>query len=160
MKKLLFIGYAASVVFTCQAQDSPIHLKSLDPAKMYSIHVSGSEDSSAKVQITGIDSAVKAHVDSAVSVAAPSDTKVGPIKLPTWLLTLIGGIPTFLIFAQFILKRIPTANSIKIQGWLGIVLDAVTFFQKDKSTTVSPSAPPPVQNGIEKPTLRDLANHK
>lgn len=157
MKKLIFIGYTVALAFTCKAQitkyDTFIDSNQGKVSSSVFI-VRDSED------IKRTDSTIRAKVDSSISVAAPSDTKVGPIKLPTWLLSLLGAIPTFLIFAQFILKRIPTANSVKIQGWLGIVLDAITWFQKDKSTTVSPSAPPPVQNGIEKPALRDLANHK
>lgn len=157
MKKLIFIGYTVALTFTCKAQITKYDtFIGSDQGKLNSsvFVVRDSED------IKRTDSTIKAKVDSSISVAAPSDTKVGPVKLPTWLLSVITTIIAVLPLIQFILKRIPTVNSIKIQGWLGMILDALTFFQKDKSTTVSPSAPPPVQNGIEKPALRDLANHK
>lgn len=105
------------------------------------------------------DSVIAQKVDSTAQTIAPSDTTVGPIKLPTWLLSFIASVLAVLPAVQLVLKRIPTPTSIKIQGWLGIVLDFFTFFQPDKSTAVKPSAPPPVQNGVEKPAMKDLVNH-
>ncbi|HEY4288281.1 MAG TPA: hypothetical protein VGN00_14350 [Puia sp.] len=105
------------------------------------------------------DSVIKVAVQTTAETIAPADTTVGPFKLPTWLLTLLTAISAGATFAQWLLKRIPTDVSIKIPGWVGVVLDALTFWQPDKSTAVRPTAPPPVQNGVEKPALKDLQNH-
>ena len=116
-----------------------------------------SHDSAVLIQHS--DSVITQKVDSTAQTIAPSNSTVGPLKLPTWLLSFIASIMAILPAVQFVLKRIPTPTSIKINNWLGVILDFFTFFQPDKSTTIKPSAPPPVQNGVEKPALRDLANH-
>jgi hypothetical protein len=105
------------------------------------------------------DSVIKVAVKTTAETIAPKDTTVGPVKLRTWILNAVETLLLILPGIQLILKRIPTANSIKIQGWVGAVLDFLTFFQPDKSTQIKPSAPPPVQNGVEKPSLKDLQNH-
>lgn len=155
MKKLIFIGYTVLLTAVVSAQDS------VKPSTRNLFFPSYS-DSNASVVYEGFisDSVIKSKVDSAVTVAAPSDTKVGPVKLPTWVLSFITAFLAAWPLVQFILKRIPTANSIKIQGVLGSVLDALTFFQPDKSINIRPTAPPPVQNGVEAPTMKDLSNHK
>jgi hypothetical protein len=106
------------------------------------------------------DSVIKVAVQTTAETVAPKDTTVGPVKLRTWILNAIEALMLILPGVQLVLKRIPTPTSIKIQGILGKVLDILTFFQPDKSTQVRPSAPPPVQNGIEPARLSDLANHK
>ncbi len=56
-------------------------------------------------------------------------------SLPGWVELVLTVIVVFILpLAQFLLKRIPTEESVKIQGWLGKILDLLTFFQKDKST--------------------------
>lgn len=53
--------------------------------------------------------------------------------LPTWIEWILTLLVVFVLpMLQFILKRIPTEESIKIKGWIGKILDALTFFQKDK----------------------------
>ena len=61
-------------------------------------------------------------------------TEVTPINIavPTWLQTLISFIIVVAPAIQFVLKRVPTPYSVKIGGWLGKLLDIVTFFQPDK----------------------------
>lgn len=106
-----------------------------------------------------VDSAIKSDTAATVYPAA-SNTSVGPIVLPTWMLSIIAGISAALPLIQFVLKRIPTQDSVRIKGIGGKLLDILTFFQPDKSTAVHPLAPPAVLNGNEPPRLIDLLNHK
>lgn len=62
----------------------------------------------------------------------PSDNIAG-VPVPQWLQIVVIILATVLPLVQWILKRIPTAESVKIGGWIGKILDIVTFFQKDKA---------------------------
>lgn len=77
---------------------------------------------------------------SSITVFAQDSTATGPqvvstvfgIPIPAVIQTLVVAVLVILPSIQFVLKRIPTAGSVKIQGILGKVLDFLTFFQKDK----------------------------
>lgn len=54
--------------------------------------------------------------------------------LPAWLEFFLAIMVMFILpMVQFILKRVPTERSVKIQGIIGKILDALTFFQPDKN---------------------------
>lgn len=57
------------------------------------------------------------------------------IHWPTFVASLVGSVIPILTAVQFVLKAIPTANSVTINGWLGAVLSWFTAFQKDVLTT-------------------------
>lgn len=82
--------------------------------------------------------AAKAVAHDTVTAAAPGPIipadNIDGIPIPAWLQTIVIALATLLPAVQLVLKRIPTAYSVKIGGWVGKVLDALTFFQKDKST--------------------------
>lgn len=88
----------------------------------------------------------------------PADN-IGGVPVPAWLQTIIIALGTILPAVQLVLKRIPTAQSVRITGVVGKILDVMTFFQKDKGTTISSTAPPAVQNGAKTPASKDLQNH-
>jgi hypothetical protein len=79
---------------------------------------------SAKGQIIAVDS---------TSITNPLPTTIFGVKVPGWAQTFLIALLTLLPAIQLVLKRIPTAYSVKIGGVLGKVLDFLTFFQKDKS---------------------------
>lgn len=54
--------------------------------------------------------------------------------IPTWVSTVLSIAVIVLPTIQVVLKRIPTATSVKIGGVIGKILDFVTFFQPDKKT--------------------------
>lgn len=103
---------------------------------------------------------------SSASVVADTVTQPRVISIDqttpaqTWLTAFCFCIGVTLSGVQFMLKRIPTATSVKIGGPVGAFLDFVTFFQRDKSNVIKNTAPPPVQNGIQPPTLSDFKDHK
>jgi hypothetical protein len=58
-------------------------------------------------------------------------TIISSINFPTWVPITIVSIIALLSAVQYILKKIPTPESVKIQGVIGAMLDLFTFFQKD-----------------------------
>ena len=74
------------------------------------------------------------------TVTAPSNVTFLGVKVPTWLMTLITVLITVLPTVQTLLKLIPSATP--IGGVLGTILNALTFFIKNKQdsgTTTSTS---------------------
>lgn len=99
----------------------------------------------AQDQIPSVDSTLR---DTASQLPAPAtkDTvmapaagpiiaadHIGSIPLPAWLQTSVIALFTLLPAVQLVLKRIPTTYSVKITGVIGKILDALTFFQQDRS---------------------------
>lgn len=86
--------------------------------------------------LTHITDSLAAHLHA----IAPGSTVLG-IPVPTLIISIFGIFLMILAVAQFILKRIPSEYSIKIQGVLGKLLNMLTFFQDDviKSSSASPS---------------------
>ena len=54
-------------------------------------------------------------------------------QLPGWVETIFFSVLTLLPAIQVVLKRIPTASSVRITGIIGKALDLLTFFQPDKN---------------------------
>ncbi len=72
------------------------------------------------------------YAQDTTPVMSAEDLIPGVITIPTWLQTLISFIVVAAPAIQFVLKRTPTPYSVKIGGWLGKLLDIITFFQPDK----------------------------
>ena len=64
-----------------------------------------------------------------------SGVSVFGITIPAWAQTIFFALITVLPAIQLVLKRIPTTASVKIGGFLGKILDILTFFQKDITGT-------------------------
>jgi hypothetical protein len=80
-----------------------------------------------------VDSAVKASDSTQIHNA--TTTTIDGIPIPQPLQTAAVALLTLLPAIQLTLKRIPTPYSVKICGWLGKILDALTWFQKDLADT-------------------------
>jgi hypothetical protein len=83
-----------------------------------------------------VDSALRdtaSQIPDTAAVAAPAPivganlVQVLTVTVPT----ILGCLVVVLGAVQFVLKRVPTQESVRIQGVLGKVLDIVTAFQKD-----------------------------
>lgn len=69
----------------------------------------------------------------AVGPIIPSNNIDG-IPIPPWLQIVVMILGMSLPAVQAILKVIPTPYSVRIGGWIGKILDGLTFFIKDKSS--------------------------
>ncbi len=69
----------------------------------------------------------------ATQIISGASNFFGIAAIPTWLQTLLISILTLLPSMQYVLKRVPTNESVKIQGIIGKILDILTFFQKDRN---------------------------
>jgi hypothetical protein len=70
------------------------------------------------------------------STSSPGgSTTLFGITIPAWAQTIFFALITVLPAIQLVLKRIPTTTSVKIGGILGKILDVLTFFQGDITTT-------------------------
>jgi|SRR6185312_6085795 len=85
------------------------------------------QDTSCTVDSMLRDTASRIPNPPATPVSGTSLTQVLTVVIPS----ILGALLTILGAIQYVLKRIPTQQSVRIQGTLGKVADAITFLQKD-----------------------------
>lgn len=145
MNKFKFLGLAAVLAafcFVAHAQtvktDSTTSITGVKPVvdSLSSVTVGQLGDSSALTVIVGHDTL---HVKDTVNIPSvgpiiPAD-HIGNIPVPAWaqvmFIVLSTIVFTVLPAIQAVLKVIPTPESVKMQGWLGKILDFATGFIKD-----------------------------